>query len=64
MMIDNVSQKIQAIKIAEDCIHSIRTINPDSVDQQVFAILSDLKMDLIDHMDAQSDELQNWFKKS
>jgi len=47
-MIDKIDEKIRAIKIAEDCIHSIRTINPDSVDKSVFALLSELKVDLFD----------------
>ena len=57
MLIENIEEKFKAIQVAENCMHSVRTVNPDSVDLQVFVILNQLKMDLIDHKDEQAGEI-------
>ena len=62
MPIEKIDQKLRAIKVAEDCINSILAVKPcaasaimlqDGVEENVFRLLSELKMDLIDAKDAQ-----------
>jgi hypothetical protein len=56
MKIENKSEKIKAIRVAEDCIHSVLSVNPKAVDMQVFVTLNALKMDLLDLIDEETFE--------
>lgn len=51
MSIEKIEEKIKAIQIAESCIHSVLSVNPSAVDQSVFGLLAELKMDLLDAKD-------------
>lgn len=51
MTIENIEEKIKAIHVAESCINSVLSVNPSAVDQSVFGLLAELKMDLLDAKD-------------
>lgn len=53
MTIEKIDEKLAAIRVAEDCINSCLSVNPNAVDLQVFVTLNALKMDLIDAKDEQ-----------
>lgn len=48
MVIERIEEKVAAIRIAEDCINTILTLKPNAVDERVFTLLAELKLDLID----------------
>lgn len=48
MKIELIEEKVAAIRVAEDCMHTILTIRPDAVDDRVFTLLAELKLDLAD----------------
>lgn len=47
-MIERIDEKVEAIRTAESCIHTLMTLKPNAVDQRVLALLSELKVDLFD----------------
>ena len=53
MTVEKIKEKMWAIREAENCIHSVLTVNPIAVDQSVFALLAELKMDLLDAQNEQ-----------
>ena len=53
MVIEKIEEKMEAIRTAESCINTILTINPHAVDQKVFGLLAELKLDLLDILDEQ-----------
>jgi hypothetical protein len=53
MKIEKINEKMDAIRTAESCISTILTINPNAVDQKVFVLLAELKLDLLDILDEQ-----------
>jgi len=55
MKIENKSEKIKAIRVAEDCISSV-IHSGGTVDMQVFVTLNALKMDLLDLIDEETFE--------
>ena len=56
MTVEKIKEKMWAIREAENCIHSVLTVNPTAVDQSVFALLAELKMDLLDAQNEQTGE--------
>jgi len=55
MQIKDVNEKLKALRVAENCMNSVVAINPSAVTDEVFSMISDLKVDLIDH---QYDEMR------
>jgi hypothetical protein len=53
MVIEKIQDKMAAIRVAESCIHSVLSVNPEAVDMKVFVTLNELKMDLLDALDEQ-----------
>lgn len=53
MIIDKIEEKMAAIRTAESCISTILKIDPNAVDQKVFGLLAELKLDLLDILDEQ-----------
>lgn len=53
MTIERIDEKMQAIQIAESCINSVLSVNPSAVDERVFGLLAELKLDLLDAKDEQ-----------
>jgi hypothetical protein len=53
MVIENIQDKMAAIRVAESCINSVLSVNPEAVDLKVFVTLNELKMDLLDALDEQ-----------
>jgi hypothetical protein len=51
MTIERIEEKMKAIQVAESCINSVLSVNPSAVDQSVFGVLAELKMDLLDAKD-------------
>ena len=56
MNIEKIDEKMAAIRTAENCIHSCLSVNPTAVDMQVFVTLNELKMDLLDIKDEQTEK--------
>lgn len=53
MIIEKIEEKMAAIRTAESCISTILSIDPHAVDQKVFGLLAELKLDLLDILDEQ-----------
>ena len=53
MIIEKIEEKMAAIRTAESCISTILSIDPNAVDQKVFGLLAELKLDLLDILDEQ-----------
>jgi hypothetical protein len=51
MTIERIEEMMKAIQVAESCINSVLSVNPSAVDQSVFGVLAELKMDLLDAKD-------------
>lgn len=52
-MFKDIDEKLKAIRVAENCIHSVLSIKHDAVDHHVFTVLAELKLDLIDLKESQ-----------
>ena len=50
--ISNPQEKLTALKTAIDCIHTINSLRPDTIDAQTLATLSELKIDLFDAIES------------
>lgn len=50
---ENAQKKLDALRVASDAMSSVLTVNPRAFDEhpEVFAMLADLKLDLIDIID-------------
>ena len=48
MKIDKIRDKISALQFAIDSCHTINTLRADTVEGSTFAMLSELKVDLLD----------------
>ena len=59
MVIEKAKEKMDAIRIAESCMNSVLTVNPNAFEMKVFATLAELKMDLLDALD---EEFERSFK--
>ncbi len=57
MSIERIKEKMDAIRTAENCIHSCLSVNPQAVDMGVFVLLNELKMDLLDILDKKSEKM-------
>lgn len=57
MIIEKIQEKLAAIRVAENAMHSVLSVNPNAVDMQTFVTLNELKMDLIDAQDAQENSM-------
>lgn len=57
MTIEKIQEKLKAIRVAENAMHSVLSVNPNAVDMQTFVTLNELKMDLIDAQDAQENSM-------
>ena len=57
MIIEKIQEKLAAIRVAENAMHSVLSVNPNAVDMQTFVTLNELKMDLIDAQDAQDNSM-------
>ena len=55
MLIEKIDEKMNAIRTAESCINSCLSVNPNAVDLNVFVLLNELKMDLLDIRDEQTE---------
>jgi hypothetical protein len=55
IVIQSIDEKLAAIRAAENCINSCLSVNPRAVDMKVFVALNELKMDLYDAKDQQSE---------
>lgn len=51
MIFEDIEEKLLAIRRAEDCMHSIVSVNPSVDLHETFVILNRLKIDLIDMVD-------------
>ena len=60
MQINKIEEKMAAIRKAEDCMHSVLSVNANAVDLGVFVTLNELKMDLIDHQDEQEHMIETF----
>lgn len=57
-MIESIDEKMKAIQVAESCINSVLSVNPSAVDQSVFGLLAELKMDLLDAKDEMMEKVE------
>ena len=51
MIFEDIEEKLLAIRRAEDCMHSVVSVNPSADLHETFVILNRLKIDLIDMID-------------
>lgn len=51
MIFEDIEEKLLVIRRAEDCMHSVVSVNPSADLHETFVILNRLKIDLIDMMD-------------
>ena len=53
---ENAQKKFDALRVAVDAMSSVLTVNPSAFDRypDIFGTLADLRMDLLDVIDAES----------
>ena len=59
MVIEKAKEKLEAIRTAESCMNSVLSVNPNAFELKTFAIIAELKMDLVDALD---EEFEKSFK--
>ena len=61
MTIENVQQKIDAINAAHGAFATIESIRPGAIPYETKALLAELKLDLMDILDAQEENASGPF---
>lgn len=57
MFIESIEEKLSAIRLAQDCMNSVMSVNPNADFTETFITLNQIKMDLIDARDEQEEML-------